>query len=101
MLSQERVEVFKDIPSSVELGYNVTLPQFRGVIVRAGTDSAKVKALSDMLAKVAVHPEYKKFLQDATAREDSFLPHDEALKFMRGELDAMKKLIALTRGSSK
>ncbi len=101
LLSKDRVAKFKDIPTSVELGYDVTLPQFRGVIVKAGTDPAKVKMLSEMLAKVATDPEYKEFLAKATAREDSFLPHDEALKFMRGELEAMKSLIAATRSAKK
>lgn len=101
LLSNERVGQFKDIPTSVELGYNVTLPQFRGVIVKAGTDPAKVKMLSDMLAKVAADAEYQEFLAKATAKGDSFLPHDAALTFMRGELEAMQSLIATTRAAQK
>ena len=44
---------FADVPVSSELGYDVTLPQFRAIVVKAGTDPARVKLLADALAKVA------------------------------------------------
>ena len=44
-----RIPEFKDVPASKELGYDVALPQFRAIVVKAGTDPARVKAIADAL----------------------------------------------------
>ena len=56
------------MPASKELGYDITLPQRRAVIVKAGTDPAKIKVLADALAKVAASAEYKQYLKEQYAR---------------------------------
>ena len=60
------------MPTSFELGYKVALPQFRAIVVRAGTPPDIVKKLSDALAKVYASPEYKKFLEEQYADPNSF-----------------------------
>jgi tripartite-type tricarboxylate transporter receptor subunit TctC len=82
---------FKDAPSSHEAGYKVALPQFRSIMVRAGTPPDRVKVLSDALAKVAATAEYKKFLEDQFAAADSFVAGPEAVAFVKAQLDDMKK----------
>jgi tripartite-type tricarboxylate transporter receptor subunit TctC len=94
IFGKERLPAFKDIPSSYELGFNVALPQFRSIVVRAGTPPDIVKKLSDTLAKVAEMPEYKKFLQDQYGAADSFVDHSKATKFIDEQLDDMKKTMA-------
>src|SRR5665647_1425250 len=94
IFGKERLPAFKDIPSSYELGYNVALPQFRSIVVRAGTPPDIVKKLSDALAKVSEMPEYKKFLQDQYGAADSFVDHSKATKFIDDQLDDMKKTMA-------
>jgi len=91
IFGKERLPAFKDVPSSYELGFNVALPQFRAIVVRAGTPPDIVKKLSDSLAKVAEMPEYKKFLQDQYGAADSFVDHTKATKFIDEQLDDMKK----------
>ncbi|HEX3857962.1 MAG TPA: tripartite tricarboxylate transporter substrate binding protein, partial [Pseudolabrys sp.] len=44
---------FKDVPVGGEFGYDVTLPQFRAIVVKAGTDPKIVKKLSDEMAKIS------------------------------------------------
>lgn len=93
VFGEERYPAFKDVPSSYELGYKVALPQFRSIVVRAGTPPERVKVLSDALAKVAASPEYKKFLQEQFASEDSFMDAAKAPEFVKQQLDDMKAMV--------
>jgi tripartite-type tricarboxylate transporter receptor subunit TctC len=92
----ERIyDVFPDVPSAKELGFDIYLPQFRSIIVRAGTDPKRVKVLSEAIEKAAKDPEYYAYLKQQWALRDSFIPGKDARKFMDGELAAMKKVAAL------
>lgn len=93
LFGNERFPAFKDVPSSKEVGYNIALPQFRAVVVRGGTPPERVKTLSDSLAKVAATPEYKKFLAEQFADENSFLGSAEAAAFIKAQLEDMKAAI--------
>jgi tripartite-type tricarboxylate transporter receptor subunit TctC len=86
----ERFAPFPDVPSSSELGYDVALPQFRAMVVRADTPPENVKILSDALAEVAGSDEYKQFLEAQFAPPTSFLPADQALPFLNDQLEDMK-----------
>lgn len=88
---KSRFPAFKDVPSSYELGYKVALPQFRSIVVRAGTPPERIKALSEALAKVAATPEFKQFLQDQFASPDSFIDASKAPAFVKEQLNDMKK----------
>jgi tripartite-type tricarboxylate transporter receptor subunit TctC len=85
---------FKDVMSSKEAGLEVYLPQFRSVVVRAGTDPQRVKMLADAVARVAADPEYYAFLKESLALRDSFIPAAQAKKFLDGELAVMEKFAA-------
>ena len=89
-----KVGDFSTIPVSTSLGYNITLPQFRVVLVKAGTDPARVKLLSDALAKAATSPAFKTYLKEQYADEASFVPASESIKYMQGWLEDAKKIIA-------
>ncbi len=91
IFGKDRHPAFKDTPSSYELGYEVALPQFRSIVVRAGTPPERVKALSAALAKVAGSEEFKKFLADQFASPDSFIDSAKADGFVKEQLDDMKK----------
>ena len=91
--ANERLAEFKDIPTSKELGYDVTLPQFRSIVVKTGTPPERFKFLADAVAKAAASAEYKAFLKDSYADPNSYLGPGDAEKFLQGELDAMKHLI--------
>jgi tripartite-type tricarboxylate transporter receptor subunit TctC len=92
MFGDKRSESFKDVPTSYESGFQVALPQFRAIVVRAGTPPDRVKALSDGFAKIAQAPEYKKFLEDQFAAADSFVAADKASHFVQDQLEDMKKV---------
>ncbi|MBB3972747.1 tripartite tricarboxylate transporter substrate binding protein [Hansschlegelia beijingensis] len=77
---------FEDTPYSGKLGIDVKLSQFRMVVVRADTDPAIVKKLSEVLSKVAQSAEYKAYLAQQYAQPDSYVGSDQALPFIKGWL---------------
>ncbi len=91
LFGEKRLPAFKDVPSSYELGYKVALPQFRSIVVRAGTPPDVVKKLSDALAKVYASDEYKKFLEEQFGDPNSFEDSSKAPAFVNEQLNDMKK----------
>jgi tripartite-type tricarboxylate transporter receptor subunit TctC len=89
-----KVGDFPNVPVSTSLGHDITLPQFRVVLVKAGTDPAQVKLLSDAVAKAARSPEFKAYLKEQYADEASFVPGNESIKYMQAWLEDAKKIIA-------
>jgi putative tricarboxylic transport membrane protein len=96
VFSNKRIPEYKDVPTSKELGYDVTLPQFRAIVVKAGTDPQRVKTISDALARVYADKEYSEFLKSSLASEDSYVAAKDAAVFMQGEFEAVRKVLAAT-----
>jgi tripartite-type tricarboxylate transporter receptor subunit TctC len=92
---------FAQVPVSKEFGYDVTLPQFRLIVVKAGTDPARVKILADALAKVARNPEFAAYLTQQYADPDSYVPMDKARGFMDSWLGQAKAILASIQAGSK
>jgi tripartite-type tricarboxylate transporter receptor subunit TctC len=90
VFGDQRSEAFPDVPNSKELGYDVALPQFRSIVVRAGTPPERVEALSKALATVAESAEFKDFLKAQYASPASFLTAEQATPFVGEQLEAMK-----------
>jgi tripartite-type tricarboxylate transporter receptor subunit TctC len=94
--SKKPVEGFEDVPYSGKLNYNVVLPQFRVVIVRAGTDPAIVKTLSAAFDKVAKTKEFQDYLKLQYADSQSYIPGDASVKFMQDWLSEASELSKAT-----
>jgi len=82
---------FPDVPASGELGHNIFLPQFRMIIAKAGTPADRLKVLSDALLQVSKSPEYAAYLKEELGDPNSFAAGADALKFLEGELKALKE----------
>lgn len=93
IFNEERWPTFQDVPCSKELGYDIYLPQFRSIIVKAGTDPARVNKLADTFKQVYDSSEYQQFLEQQYARKDSYMGPDEAQKYLQQEIDTMKKVL--------
>lgn len=91
LFAEKRFPVYKDIPTGKELKHDIIINQFRAVILKAGTDPARVKMISDALAKTAATADYKAYLKDQYADEASFIPAAGALAFMKSELETMRR----------
>jgi tripartite-type tricarboxylate transporter receptor subunit TctC len=97
IFSNKRLPEYKDVPTSKELGYDVTLPQFRAIVVKAGTDPQRVKTIADALARIYSEKEYTEFLKSALASEDSYVPEKDAPAFMQGQFEIVRKVMAATK----
>ena len=98
-----RVDIpqFANVPVSKELGYDVTLPQFRAIVVKAGTDPQRVKILADALAKVAQSSAFTDYLKQQYADPGSYVPMDKARSFMDSWLTQAKAILASMQTGSK
>ena len=94
VLCSKRFPGFENVPCSKEVGLEVTLPQFRAVVVKAGTDPERMRVLSDALEQVGRSTEFRAFLREQFADEESFLPTKGALAFMEEQLGIMKRIVA-------
>jgi tripartite-type tricarboxylate transporter receptor subunit TctC len=61
--------------------------------MKAGTDPAKVKVISDALAKVAASAEYMAYLRQQYATDDSYFPAKEAARIMADDLKQMRGMV--------
>ena len=100
LFAAKRDPNFPDVPTSVELGHQVTLPQFRSIVVKAGTDPKMVATLAAAMAEADKDPEYVAYLKEQYADPNSFVPAGNTKAYLDGELKAMKQLIAGS-GASK
>lgn len=85
---------FADVPVSAELGYEVLLPQTRTIVARAGVDPRRLAALAASLDRFAATPEFANYLRDQYALHDSYIPQRNAQRFLDGEVEALKKVLA-------
>ena len=94
LFGEKRLDRFKDIPASYELGYKVALPQFRAIVMKAGTPPDIVQKVSDALGKVYASAEYKKFMDEQFCDPNSFEDSTKATGFINQQLEDMKKVVA-------
>lgn len=86
---------FGNVPVSAEFGYEILLPQFRAILVRSGTDPGRIQRFVEALEAFSKSPEFAAYLREQLAAPDSFIPSRSAQEFLRGELDAMRKILAV------
>jgi putative tricarboxylic transport membrane protein len=98
VFSEKRFDVFPQVPASKELGYDITLPQRRAVIMKAGTDPNRIKVIANALGKVAASADYKNYLKEQYATDDSYFAERDAAKIMEEDLAQMKRIAALAKG---
>ncbi len=91
-----RLPAFPDIPVSKELGYDVTLPQFRAVVIKADTDQKHLKLIAEALGKAAASAGYKDYLREQLADDNSYVPTKDAQKYHDEWLRDAKRVIAAT-----
>ena len=91
IFADARFPAYPDVPAGKEVGQTIIINQFRSITMRAGTDAARVKAVSDALANVAATDDYRAWLKDQYAEEASFIAAAGALDFMKRELEIMRK----------
>lgn len=91
VFADARFPAYKDVPVGKEVGHDIVINQFRAIVMKAGTDPKRVQAVSDALAKIAKTDDYRSWLKDQYAEEESFIPASGAAAFMKTELQTMRK----------
>ncbi len=91
------IPAFSKVPVSAQLGLHVTLPQFRAIVVRAGTPPDRVKKLADALYKVSQTQAFKDYLTQQYADPDSYVSMQHAQAFMASWLKQAEQTIAETK----
>jgi putative tricarboxylic transport membrane protein len=93
IFAEKRHPAFADVPTSKELGLDITLPQFRGIVARKGTPPERVKALGDAFRKASETTQWKKFAEEWYMSPDSYMGPDSFGTWVRGEIDTLDRLV--------
>jgi tripartite-type tricarboxylate transporter receptor subunit TctC len=93
IFAEKRHPAFADVPTSRELGFDITLPQFRGIVTRKGTPPDRVRALGDAFRKAIETPQWKKFAEEWYFRADSYQGPEEFGRWVAGEVGTLDQLV--------
>ncbi len=91
IFAQKRHSAFPDIPCSVELGYEITLPQWRSIIAKKGVPMDRIKILSEAFKKAVETREWKKFAEEQYLDRESYMGPDKFGTWVAGELETSRK----------
>ncbi|MBI1727485.1 MAG: tripartite tricarboxylate transporter substrate binding protein [Candidatus Rokubacteria bacterium] len=93
IFAEKRHPAFADVPTSKELGFDITLPQFRGIVAKKGTPPERLKALADAIKKAIDTPQYKTFAEEWYMSPDSYMGPETFGKWVAGEVDTLDRLV--------
>lgn len=93
IFAEKRHPAFADVPTTRELGIDVTLPQFRGIVARKGTPPERVQAMADAFRRAMDTPQWKKFAEEWYFAPDSHMGPDRFGKWVAGEVDILDRLV--------
>ena len=90
-MSRQRLPVLKDTPTLIELGYNVTYDQGRGVVAAAGIPAEHQKFLTEMMRKITQTKEWAEYAAK-NAMSVTFLDSAQYAKFLEEERAKLQKV---------
>jgi tripartite-type tricarboxylate transporter receptor subunit TctC len=93
IFAEKRHPAFADVPTSKELGIDLTLPQFRGIVAKKGTPPERVKALGDAFRKAMDTPQWKKFAEEWYFSPESYMGPEAFGKWAAREVETLDRLV--------
>ena len=88
VFTEERLDAYPDVPTARELGYDITLGNWRGIFVKAGTDPEIVETLRNAIITAMDSDAYKEY---ATASlldlRPGFADTEEFTQFLDDQYD--------------
>ncbi len=93
IFAHKRHPAFPDIPCSVEMGFDITLPQFRSIVAKKGVPADRVKILADAFKKAMETPEWKKFADEQYLDPESFMGPDKYGAWINSEVETMRSFM--------
>lgn len=91
-MSKERHKDFPDTPSSVELGYDITLELWRGVGIAESCPADIKEYLSQVMAAICNSPKWKEFLETIKATQEVYTG-EAANKFFLDEYHMVEQMM--------
>jgi len=93
IFAEKRNPAYPDVPTSVELGFDVTLPQFRSIVAKKGVPADRVKILAEAFRKATETPEWQKFAKEQYLAPDSFMPPEKFSPWVAKETENMRNFM--------
>ena len=93
IFAEKRHPAFPDVPTTKELGLDITLPQFRGIVARKGTPPERIQVMAEAFRKAMDTPQWKKFAEEWYFAPDSYMGPDRFGKWVTGEIDTLDRLV--------
>ncbi|HSE92972.1 MAG TPA: tripartite tricarboxylate transporter substrate binding protein, partial [Methylomirabilota bacterium] len=93
IFAEKRHPAFADVPTSKELGFDITLPQFRGVVARKGTPPDRVQVLAAAFKQAMDTPQWKKFAADWYMSPESYQGPEQFGKWVASEVATLEQLV--------
>lgn len=93
IFADKRHPAFPDVPASVELGYDIQLPQFRSIVTKKGVPADRVKILGDAIRKAMETPDYQKFAAEWYFRPDSYMGPEQFGPWVRKQVAILEQYV--------
>ncbi len=93
IFAEQRHPAFPDVPTSKEIGVDLTLPQFRGIVIRKGVPADRVKVLADAFHNAMQTPQWKKFAEEWYMSPDSYQGPAEFGPWVAAEVGTLDRLV--------
>ncbi|HEV8436908.1 MAG TPA: tripartite tricarboxylate transporter substrate binding protein [Methylomirabilota bacterium] len=93
IFAEKRHPAFPDVPSSKELGLEIFLPQFRGIVARKGVPAERIQTLAGAISKASETPGWKKFAEEWYMRPDSFMGPDRFGAWVAAEAATLDRFV--------
>lgn len=93
IFADRRHPAFPDVPASREIGIDLTLPQFRGIVTRKGVPPDRVKVLAEAFHAAMQTPQWKKFAADWYMSPESYQGPDRFGAWVAAEVATLEQLV--------
>jgi len=93
IFAHKRHPGFPDTPCSVELGFDLTLPQFRSIVAKHGTPPERIKILAEAFKKAMETPDWRKFSEEQYLDPESYMGPDKFAPWVNSEMETMRNFM--------
>lgn len=93
IFANQRHPALPDVPASVELGYDIQLPQFRSIVTQKGVPAERVKILAEAVRQGMETPAYQRFAEEWYMPPDSYMGPEQFGPWVREPLSILDRFV--------